>query len=435
MNGEVEFQVDWPPASPEPTGFPLLDQTLGRLAIKIGSDIATRFRTDNNNEAEQLFIPTYHLAEWIASNWWSLLFEPPKREDFEEDPGFRCRHWLGSARNGFALPDLWFCPVGSKMEISGAAPHLRFARLAFLVAISELTEISLIEPALTSFVERVILRLNDRGQKITPLHDAWNLIKNTTPEMIEYCRLIGSLGLSPYENHPQIDATLDDLIDKLNLSVIQDLCDTSDERTFLPLADITKRISAVVDQAPEADITELLNVPLPTDSHRHAWRWGREAVARVRTHFKISNADPQGGARFLAALGLGSVLGIDEERREDQIEGALKRQETKIVVAALDDREAQQRFTAARALFLGWAGDADASHLVTGAITRDQQASRAFAAEIMAPIGYVRARARNGILSNYRVQEIAEELNAPVGAVKYQAINNGLHIPSSEVRE
>jgi hypothetical protein len=125
MVDNVEFQVDWPSA-PAPTGHALLDDTLGRLAIKIGSDFATKFRTDNNNEGDQLLVPTYGLAEWIASNWWwSLLFEPPKDEYFQEDFDFRSRHWLGSARNGFALPDLWFCPAGEKIEIIGSAAHLR----------------------------------------------------------------------------------------------------------------------------------------------------------------------------------------------------------------------------------------------------------------------------------------------------------------------
>ena len=84
MVDNVEFQVDWPSA-PAPTGHALLDDTLGRLAIKIGSDFATKFRTDNNNEGDQLLVPTYGLAEWIASNWWSLLFEPPKDEYFQEE--------------------------------------------------------------------------------------------------------------------------------------------------------------------------------------------------------------------------------------------------------------------------------------------------------------------------------------------------------------
>lgn len=137
----LEFQVNWPPMSrtAAPTGHPLLDDTLGRVVIKIGRDIATKFRTDSNNEGDELLIPTYGLAEWITSNWWPLLYEPPKHEDYEDDFDFRSRHWLGSARQGFALPDLWFCPAGGeKMQIIGSAAQLRFARLSFLVEISEL---------------------------------------------------------------------------------------------------------------------------------------------------------------------------------------------------------------------------------------------------------------------------------------------------------
>jgi hypothetical protein len=430
MNGEVEFQVDWPPAPPEKTGFPLLDQTLGRFAIKIGGDTATKFRTDNNNEGETLYIPTYHLAEWIATNWWPLLFEPPKQEDFEEDADFRSRHWLGAARNGFALPDLWFCPAGTKMEIKGSGAYLRFARLTFLVEISEITDISVIRDALTHFVERVISRLNDRGRRLTPLHEAWDLVGKTRPETTKYCQLIGSLGLSPYDEHREIDAAIDKMTGRLDPAIISDLCNTSDERTFLPLAELTSGIAEVLDQAPKADITDLLKVPLPMDSHLHAWRWGREAADLVRKHFRIPNADPEGGQQFLSALGLDSILPVDG-RRGDRIDGALKKRAATMHVAALADKEPQRRFTAARAAFLGWANDVDSSHLVTAAITRDQQASRAFAAEIIAPIGYIRTRARNRILSNHGVQQIAETLNAPVGAVKYQAANGGIHVPAS----
>jgi hypothetical protein len=199
--------VDWPPAPPR-SGQPLFDDTLGRLAIKIGPDAATKFRTDNNTEGDQIYIPTYHLAEWIASNWWPLLFEPAKGEDFQEDFDFRSRHWLGSARNGFALPDLWFCPAGEKMEIIGSGAHLRFARLTFLVEISEVVEIPVIRDALKKFVHQVISRLDDRGKRTTPLHEIWELIRDTEQEAEEYCQLIGSLGLSPYEEHPEIDVRL-----------------------------------------------------------------------------------------------------------------------------------------------------------------------------------------------------------------------------------
>src|SRR5258707_14937776 len=105
MESTVEFQVAWPSGPPN-TGHPLLDDSLGQFSINVGDDVVTRFRTENGVEGNRLFVPTYHVAEWAASNWWALLYEPPKRDDYQEDFDFRSRHWLGSARNGFALPDL-----------------------------------------------------------------------------------------------------------------------------------------------------------------------------------------------------------------------------------------------------------------------------------------------------------------------------------------
>jgi hypothetical protein len=189
-------------------------------------------------------------------------------------------------------------------------------------------------------------------------------------------------------------------------------------------------VSETLDHAQEADLTDLLSVPMPPDAQLHAWQWGLEAARRVRKEFHISNADPEGGQQFLATLGLDSVMAIDH-RRADQVRGGLRRRAHTMCVAALDDREPQQRFTAARAAFLGWASNDDASHLITTAITRGQRASRSFAAEIIAPIGYIRTRATNRVLSNHRIQEIAQELNAPSGAVMYQARHGGIHVIGS----
>lgn len=428
MVDNFEFQVDWAPA-PAATGHALLDDTLGRLAIRIGRDIATKHRTDNNNEGEDLLIPTYGLAEWIASNWWPLLFEPPKNEDFQEDFDFRSRHWLGSARDGFALPDLWFCPAGEKMQIIGTAAQLRFARLSFLVEISETTvETPVVRNALRKFVEKVIARLDDKRKGSTSLHEAWSAVRDTKADAEEYCQLIGALGLSPYDDHPHIDEVLDKLCDRLDRAMVKDLCNAADETTISALAELAVGIAETLDEAPEAKLGELRAVGLPPDQQPHAWQWGREAAHQVRRGFHISNADPEGGERFLAALDLASVMPIDTQRRADRISGGLRCQEDRMRLAIFDELLPQRRFTAARAAFLGWAHGADGSHLVTSAITRDQQASRAFAAELLAPVGYIRTKATNRVLSDHSIDEIAHSLNAPAGAVRYQAQHAGIHV-------
>jgi Zn-dependent peptidase ImmA (M78 family) len=62
--------------------------------------------------------------------------------------------------------------------------------------------------------------------------------------------------------------------------------------------------------------------------------------------------------------------------------------------------------------------------MITRARVRDQQASRAFAAELLAPADYIRSRVSNEVMSAYRAHEIAEELDASMTVVKYQARNN-----------
>ena len=175
MDNVVEIQVSWPGAPPN-TGQPLLDDSLGQLSITINDNIATHYPARNGAERDRLFIPTYHVAEWVSSNWWALLHEPPKNEDYQSDFDFRARRWLGAARNGFALPDLWFCPASGKIEIIGHEADLTFAQLSFLVSVSEVVDTDVFSRALARFIEKVISRLDERGEKNTELHQIWHLI-------------------------------------------------------------------------------------------------------------------------------------------------------------------------------------------------------------------------------------------------------------------
>jgi hypothetical protein len=98
--------------------------------------------------------------------------------------------------------------------------------------------------------------------------------------------------------------------------------------------------------------------------------------------------------------------------------------------AVVGDSERHRRFAAARAAFVAWMAPDKSSRLITRARTRDQQASRAFAGEMLAPIGYIRKRVGGGHLpvSSYRIEEIADELNISPLVVQYQARNNRIGV-------
>ena len=68
---------------------------------------------------------------------------------------------------------------------------------------------------------------------------------------------------------------------------------------------------------------------------------------------------------------------------------------------------------------------------MTHAVTRDQQASRAFAAELLAPIDYIKAQTSGNKLHYQRVFDLATELGVEPGVVSKQAQNNGIMFAAS----
>jgi hypothetical protein len=160
------------------------------------------------------------------------LYEPRKvdREDAEQD--FRLRHWLGTARNGFALPDVTFSPAGDKIEIVARSAYLRFAQLNFIEAVTASVAVDKVRSELSSFIEQVLARLSEKGVANSEAHEAWKRVTETTEEEEAYCRLVGSMGLSPYVSHPEIDATLENIAGKISDSMLSDLCEAANIGSF-----------------------------------------------------------------------------------------------------------------------------------------------------------------------------------------------------------
>jgi hypothetical protein len=417
--------------------MPLLDASVGKLAISIQDALVTNYKSDKGDVGDELTIPLYNVAEWIAANWWALLFEPRKSDadSDEKDIGFRSRHWLGFARDGFALPDLWFYPVGDEIELSAHSGYLRFARLEFLAAANASVPTRLVRDVLGRFVEDVLRKMSTNGVGGTLAHDAWHRIRTTEPEAEEYCRLIGALGLSPYDENEEIDRIIDSMA-PTPASVVNDLFQASDDSNLNLLAKAARQLWNHLLQVSDIDIEPLLAIDLPQRSGSAPWQWGKDAARRVRTNLGISSQDPRGGHAFFDKIGIDPDASdasgsIDVEAATARLFGGMKRNDGTMQMALGDPDLSRRRFAAARGAFLGWSSGTSCSHLITTARTREQQASRAFAAELLAPFDYIRRMAGGSAVSMYRIEEIARELEVTPAVVGWQAQNNKLHVVDS----
>lgn len=431
INKEFFLDLQWP-ANPGKGGNLLLDGSIARFQMLVTDKPITAYQSDSGEKSSYLTIPAYYLVEWLALNWWAFLFEPRKldREDAEQE--FRSRHWLGTVRNGFALPDAIFSPAGDKMEIVSRPAYLRFAQLNFYEAVTASISTELVRSELSSFVERILGHLTEMGISKSGAHAAWSRVKATAIQEEPYCRLLGSMGLSPYVDHPEIDSTMTSIAEKISESMLADLCEATNIGTFNRAASLADGISQALEKARRVQIDKLLKAPKPGDATSRAYEWGYNATDVARNAFGIAHDDPSGATSFFDQLKIDPTAGTEagtEAGSFSVISGAVARDHGEAQLSLAGTNAGHRKFAAARASFLTWTENEKSSRLVTTARTRDQQASRAFAAELLVPRKYLRKRlGERGEVSPFTLDKVSDEMGVASTVVHYQAKNHGYFI-------
>jgi hypothetical protein len=373
------------------------------------------------------------LAEWIAENWWPLLWEPRKSEDDSDSPEFLARHSFLSAQHGFALPKVLIVALGRFLQISASARDVPLADGRFKRGGLASSARDDVESELKAFVGGVVARLEDAGVRDTFLQDKWSMVSETNEEEVQFCKFVGALGRSPYEVDDATSTLIERLLPALGDRLLMDLCLVSSADTFPSVAEMAKKAAELTKHAGVSTLHPLVSLTLPHDNPSvPAFRRGINAAKRVRQRLGISETDPRGATHVFEALKIDTSArtgSLSSTSDETSITGAVVRQEEEMKVGLLQSIETKRRFAAARAIFSGWSAEhPNESRLLTSAVTRDQQANRAFAAELTAPLALIRKRAQRSRLAPSQVFELAADLRIGADVVSKQASNNGIEV-------
>jgi hypothetical protein len=426
---EFEISSEWLPQK----GKTEADVTMSRLLIKLGDRVVTQFMDDHKNVSRHLEVPAYYVAEWIAENWWPLLSEPRKSEDDSDNAEFLSRHSLLSAQHGFALPKILLVPLGrSSIQISASPRDVQYADVRFQNGGLALCNPEEVEFELKKFVSGVVARLDEANIADTFLQNAWDLISETQPDEVQFCRFAGALGLSPYDVPDTIAALIERLLPLLGEHLLMDLCLVSPAQTFPTVAELAERAFELTKGASLSTLSPLEAIPVPKDNmNLPAYRRGIRAAEVVRQRLGIKDTDPRGATRVFEALQIDTTYRGYNLKTDDEISitGAVVREDTDMKVALLQSTEIKRRFAGARAIFSALSADQpNEGRLLTSAVTRDQQANRAFAAELTAPRSLLRSKAHKGRLTQSAVFDLADDLQIGADVVSKQALNNGIQV-------
>ncbi len=444
----LQFRIDW---EDEPRiRDPLLRASWARLEILASLGDRQLCLTDCVGERSHslrrgIYGSVFPVAEWVVENWWSLLNESLRVDRFRgarllaKHDAFRPwvqRHSLLAARSGFALPDLSVYRDGSRVVVR-CLPDPSESESPYPVRFVRDVELRLrcaeVEAGLQGLVEAVI----DRVRELAPSEPGtqelianWEALRESSRTEPGLCAAAAAIGLDPYDEEEltgELVDVLEGAFDSLVPSLRWDLAESTTRETLpIDLAWVLEAGSEL--GAPRGQAI----APGPPDeagaisAHRAGYERARTLIARVglppvddlegfvqaRCGWSASAEPPP--PRDGVPARINALIGPDASGRP------------RLVPSAASSPPESVRFLLARALFFAPTAEAPPPHrLLTRASAWSQRASRAFAAELLAPAAEL-ARRVSGKVAYEEAAELAREFRVSAMVIEHQLENHGI---------
>lgn len=354
----------------------------------------------------------YHLAEWLAWNWWRLRWEPRSSA-----PDWALAHAMTSIGEGYVWPNIEIWSDGVRTAIL-SKPSLRPDAKPFRYVGGPPTIVpsTLFEGALDTFILRIVGRLRDEGVSDTNLDRVWGdvLTERGDSELARRRRLEALMGRdADSEDDDTIDALIRDA-GRLGETAIAEVAAEraqahGAERELLTAQAFDRMAEANGFDASVLDAVKLEGeVPLRRSANVAAWKLGAAAAQALRRQerFDAAPIDDRHLAR-LAGVGQVALAGGPAQSASlsfalDARLGALK---SKVVLRS--KWVAGRRFDLARLIGDRLLHPSGALHPATRAYTYRQKAQRSFAAELLSPFEAV-DEMLNGDYSPESQQDVAD---------------------------
>ena len=443
----MEFQVEWKDAPG--VRDPVLARTWCALTIRIRGEPVTRvFDRRTRGWRDSVHGAVFPLCTWVVDNLWFLLYEPYRwpvpygsrdlaRNDL--DRPWVHRHSLLAAREGGALPDLTIFRDGDAvlarwLQDGGDASHpfVRFVQEGQAHLSPEI-----VRAGIEKFVETVLERVSDIPHaEVAQLRDDWADLRRLTPDETNLCAWSARLGINAhYEDElPDSEAErLKSAIRSLEGRIAADLLDATAIGT---VANDVDWIDGAHRRTRKARRTSAANGLRGQPWQGSIDRNERTAYAAGNRHARALREQSRFGTdrildleRLMRRLGWADAPMVATETSPSTSVHAVVdygRDEAPVAAAYPSAQQTSERFLLARSLFLQGCSSRSERRLVTASHTWDQRASRAFAAELLAPADALQQRIRSEAVSPRDVAQFADEFLVDPAVVERQVENHAL---------
>jgi hypothetical protein len=446
----LRFKIEWEDG-PRVRDL-LLRATWGRIEIRASGAGGEACMTDcvglrSQSLRQGVYGSLLPIAQWVVENWWSLLWEALRSDRFRggralaADAALRPwvqRHNLLTARSGFALPDLTVYRDGdfSVLRCVPDPPGLDAPYPVRFVADAELRlSLAESEAGFRALVEAVAERLREQAPEDHPeAHEFfanWEAVRESARSEPRLCEAAAAMGLDPYnpgELTDEVVELLEGPFAELGPALRHDLAESATGPT-LP-ADLGWVQTAMGAFGGLATCGPTVENP-PGAGAEPAHEAGYERARWFRDRFGLPPVvddletfvrercvwDPEPATVLLGdgiANRISALVGRDHAGRN------------RLAIPSHVGVPATKRFLLGRALFFApEAGPQRSARLLTRASSWPQRASRAFAAELLAPSAELRRRVERQVTYE-QVGDLARQFRVSEMVIGHQLENHGI---------
>lgn len=383
---------------------------------------------DENELRPGPYVSGYHVAQWLAWNWWRLRWE--SRPVGEAGREWDFAHRLSSIGEGYVWPNVEISSDGFRSRLTSAPtvePEAALFRY-FGAPRTEVVSADVLDQSMDRFIGSVLERLNERNVRDTNLHRLWHDLKLTQEDeaLSRFRRFEARLGHDPDEiDENEILTSLADAM-RLGQDALEELAAHPWHGTGVPsaaeVAEASRRHG--FDSRPQDAVRLHSRDGIPAWGACAAWKVGVTAARALRSQESL-NGDPLENPR-LADLAGTMHAAIDAHD-----------QPTKSISFTFDDGngssrlalrsrwETGRRFDLARLVGDRLCVDGEEPLLpATQSYTYRQKVQRAFAAELLCPFEAVDAFL-GGDLSEEHCNDAAERFKVSPLTIRTLLVNNG----------
>ncbi len=368
-------------------------------------------------------VSAYHLAEWVAWNWWRLRWEPRSNS-----PDWAFAHRLSTIGQGYIWPNITIFSDGERTALI-AKPTREKADVPFryLSDTAAIVGASLFENAVDQFIEQVRGQLRAEGINDTNLDRIWGDVceERRAPDSAARRKLEALLGRDPDRgDESAIEQLVEDSKAYGELAMNEIAADHGQGGELLTaetLLEIAK--ASGFDASPRDAVSLTPGAGLPQAGGVAAWRLGAAAAKALRDQEHLGEGPITNNK--LAKLSGVEARALERGAKGPSISFALDDGATAGRVVLRSKWATGRRFELARLLGERIVASSGARLMsATRAYTYRQKMQRSFAAELLSPFEAVEEMLA-GDYSPENQQDAAQHFQVSDLTIRTLLVNHG----------